>query len=687
MLEELDEDTHLCIKCSSTIVGLENYVRHRKTSCSKRVQAPPSLPLNREISIDSGHAYREFEFAELDEHHHAETNHINISSPPHPSQKSGAFKNEPNKSLSESYDYNDGLGADVFFSLLNLQSSSKSKQNLTATPHSHESGGATVALTKANDGKSTEPKSTPIDDEWIGTAATSGTEKLMKAVHAISGTKKPCFESPTSMYSYAYPADPDSPEPPAYDDDDDDEIVDEDDYIAPPHTHTGGKWKPSERNTRSLATSTARWYERWDMPDESSHLQMPATSTSTEELAADDFRPPPSHTKGKWVPGTKIIKLDYKHKERTERETSFWCNACNRKLSSSTVYERHLRSKLHTKRSQPENDLEAAAFPLPRFDDIVVGESTAPSPTSRHGRRKRKKKQPETIITTSAVKAASKRKKRYRRCNFIRCSVCKSRLRRYLYGKHLISHYHYRRMVMAKQPKESYDVILKNIHQIVLQSPFQCQPCRFYANTEHQFLRHWHSADHIDQCRSPGIFWCVFCKFECSDNDEMHEHIVGGEHQEVVMAINRSVPIIIRKRVRIECEKCCAKFMYNIELCKHSAICTKSNPLGTASNRYQGKHQCNRCDLCFKSVAAYQRHASNAHQMRIYLCGPCGLSFVDAVGVKRHRVSIEHKVMAARARSKQKTLKRMCRVCGEQLDDLVLLKAHLRDRHPEQCYA
>lgn len=327
MLEELDEDTHLCIKCSLTIVGLENYVRHRKTSCSKRVRPP--LPLNRDISIDAGHSYREFEFSELDEHH-AETSHITISSPPHQSQKSSAFKTEPNKSLSESYDYNDGLGADVFFSLLNLQSSSKSKQNLTATTHNHESG-STVALTKANDAKIRDTKTTPIHDAWIGRAATSGTDKLMKAVNAISGTKKMCFEPPNSMYNYEYPHDHDSPEPPAYDDDDDDEIVDEDDYIAPPHTHTGGKWKPSERNTRSLATSSARWYERWDIPDESSQLQMPATSTSTEELHADDFQPPPSHTKGKWVPGTKIIKLDYKQKERSE----FWCNACNRKLSSS----------------------------------------------------------------------------------------------------------------------------------------------------------------------------------------------------------------------------------------------------------------------------------------------------------------------------------------------------------------
>lgn len=349
---------------------------------------------------------------------------------------------------------------------------------------------------------------------------------------------------------------------------------------------------------------------------------------------------------------------------------------------SGTVYERHLRSKLHTKRSQPETDLEAVSFPLPRFDD-VVDETPAASPS----RRERIKKL-ETITSATSIKTQLPRRKRNRRCNYIRCDICKSRLRCYLFGKHLISHYHYRRMVMAKQPKESYDTILKNIHQIVLQSPFQCQPCRFYANTEQQFLRHWHSAEHIDQCRSPGIFWCTFCKFDCQRNDEMLEHISGAEHQEVVMAINRSVPIIIRKRVPIECEECRTQFMYNIELRKHATICSAASALGTASNRYQGKHHCSQCDLCFKSVAAYQRHAVNTHQMRTYLCGPCGLSFDEVAAAKRHRVSVEHKVTAARARApKQKTLKRKCRICGEMLSDLVLLKEHLRKLHPDQSYA
>lgn len=36
-------DSHLCLRCSSTITGLENYILHRKTHCAPTKQAPPEL--------------------------------------------------------------------------------------------------------------------------------------------------------------------------------------------------------------------------------------------------------------------------------------------------------------------------------------------------------------------------------------------------------------------------------------------------------------------------------------------------------------------------------------------------------------------------------------------------------------------------------------------------------------------
>jgi len=59
-------------------------------------------------------------------------------------------------------------------------------------------------------------------------------------------------------------------------------------------------------------------------------------------------QPPPEHTRGKWVPGA-----------RTDIESGYWCNPCGRKLASRLVYNRHLLSDLHARRSIRELDGEA----------------------------------------------------------------------------------------------------------------------------------------------------------------------------------------------------------------------------------------------------------------------------------------------------------------------------------------
>lgn len=235
MLEE-DEDTHLCIKCNTTIVGLDNYIRHRKNPCGKN-DVSAETALNREI-IDTNHSYRSYEFNEPPSVKHEKQFNFNygiestvvhhtehddvvpstsiLPSPMHQSEKVNDFKTDPNKSLSDSYDYSYGLGADVFFSSLNLQSSSKLKtpQNVSTNVSAEV---ATTSLVKSTDKLLQRKQSDPGSlahgeqiDDWINTgASTSGTDKLMKAVDSISGTKKPAYDS----YNYEY------------DDDDDDEMV------------------------------------------------------------------------------------------------------------------------------------------------------------------------------------------------------------------------------------------------------------------------------------------------------------------------------------------------------------------------------------------------------------------------------------------------------------------------------
>lgn len=66
-----------------------------------------------------------------------------------------------------------------------------------------------------------------------------------------------------------------------------------------------------------------------------------------EEYESKDTsgQPPPEHTRGKWVPGA-----------RTDIESGYWCDPCGRKLASRLVYNRHLLSDLHARRSIKELD-------------------------------------------------------------------------------------------------------------------------------------------------------------------------------------------------------------------------------------------------------------------------------------------------------------------------------------------
>ena len=165
--------------------------------------------------------------------------------------------------------------------------------------------------------------STHHEDDWMESSS------LIKAVDHISGAKK--VENPFKYYHQ------DSPEPEVEPSDESSE--DEEDENAPPQNFTGGKWKPQ---------SFAEWTNDHESMDS----------------------PSPSYTKGKWIPGTKIrMQLEYNQEKISEevavnREV-FWCSICARNLSNRSVYEQHLKSKLHKNRFTTRNELEEAAETLP----------------------------------------------------------------------------------------------------------------------------------------------------------------------------------------------------------------------------------------------------------------------------------------------------------------------------------
>ncbi|ETN67297.1 hypothetical protein AND_000897 [Anopheles darlingi] len=789
MLHEEDgselDDTHLCIKCGGTVVGIENYIKHRKVSCgasqSKQPTVQPEQPPtvvvvvagaaaaaagddddddatvagtigNDQPSTVSAPSFGTFDFGdtikepeqqqqqqqqpqslqhqrhqeqhhkkvsssydyhnyELESHHQQHHHHHHHHHHPHHDQeqqehqqddgeqrsdaKTADYKNEVN------YEYE--LGADLFFSSLELQSSSKKPAASASTPG--PSGIGTVGgspsakrrprrptTSLSEQQQQQQPAPSQLPDDWLATPRTES-DKLMKAVSDISGNKK------VELYPIFHHESPEQT---------DEESEEEDEYDdAPPRTHTGGKWKPENRPSVTVLQRSASHWRHWppDPPPQPAPVTNSSSSASAnkspqvdEEQQAEEqeqefksFSPPPDHTKGKWVPGSKITRLDYKpaHQPiRTRYEDHhhhhYWCSICNRRLASRFVYERHLKTRLHLKRAQEESELERATRPGLYGNDLS---KQLLKPTA-HGGEERESE--ATVRPPATPNDDTRPQKRKRKSYYTKCVVCKMRLPMHLLGKHLISRYHYRRRLNHPGPA-SVELILRNMHRIVLQAPFQCQPCKFYANSEPHFMLHWNSTEHGECVAGPGKFWCSFCKFECEGNFQMTEHLLGANHREVIAVINRSVPIIIRKLTRIQCDGCGQQFRYNAELRRHQQHhCALANREVSEQVRalVQNTFVCRLCGAAFPDNIRLLQHGQKLHRLAHYYCSICECSFGSAQDSMRHRRTSRHRILSARKRHKEAQLVvKVCGVCKAALPDLLALKQHMYDAHPDVNYS
>lgn len=656
-LDEEDDDNHLCIKCGSTIVGLDNYIRHRKTGCGKQIS----------------------------------------------------------KNISETFQSSKerNQGADVFFQSLELQSRPTMQDLMLPQTSKSLSGGvltrrATAAIIATKDIDNSNIVSVKRGQDWIGGHSLKVAEhednqtKLIKAVANISGTvKKETTNRPlTILDDFKHEDD-------SNDDSDESEDIDIDDHPhtggkwKPPANYTGGKWKPSYggRDSASHWTTTLtpepdqmeEWEEehtggKWKPINHVSSVKM----VEAEYEEEDAYMPPPGHTKGKWVPGAKddhkahIMDATALHKEG--KPVQYWCGPCNRRLGSRIIYEKHLTSKFHLKRTLPEKDLEySGTFKNDRIEGGPSKRIIKPSSYLKGFYVLPKKPVKKSKISKPEPKIIIKRRKR--NPNFVYCMVCHHRVRPFLLGKHLISHYHFRKGDLNDEINKTQ--ILDNIDKIVRQSPFQCSPCKFYANWQAEFMRHWRTDTHKrNMVNFDGRYWCSFCKFECNTTEEIYRHLVDDEHQEVVAAINRSIPIIIRKKKTIKCGNCAKEFKYNVQLRRHSKYHCPMVDTSTASDSYQGRKKCNQCTFTCKTKMGLARHVNNKHNMKLYYCTVCSLQFPSIEEIKKHRRLQSHRIKQKELRKEKgfevKELTKSCPHCdAPKFKNIIYLKKHIQEKHED----
>ncbi len=257
------------------------------------------------------------------------------------------------------------------------------------------------------------------------------------------------------------------------------------------------------------------------------------------------------------------------------------------------------------------------------------------------------------------------------------------------------------------------NLVFEHLDEIVMLSPFRCEPCGFYCNWDHEFLDHWR-AEHEDGERREGeeeedlLYWCSFCSFTCADAAGVTAHLLGDAHGEIVAAVSRVVPIVVRRVRVLRCpvDGCDRRFRLRFSLRRHvrraHAVCipyiivqyhyktevemlllhtwfycnllTEQDP--SFEPEGQERHCCPHCPYFDFSRRALAAHAFLAHPTATsrHSCAKCRLNFRSRKAYEAHRRSPAHKDIQCNTEEE----KVPCDYCGKtQLD----LRSHLLQEH------
>ncbi|KAI4500759.1 hypothetical protein M0802_003970 [Mischocyttarus mexicanus] len=720
---EDDDDTHFCIKCHVTIHGLGNYVRHRQSGCrpsddkAETARESPSTPTTVSYpEILNADAF----FSSLELQSSSKTNQRRNNTLLESNRKykrNNERRKKGQKTSADTEDSKEKLNSmlpadpdlddpeehlcipsfvgfsDIVTTTANKSTTTVNSNKLNQTirhssfPIKHEPDHSLEGL--VNDTKQTDRKR-PEDNQRIEQDNSHHQTWLNDTILLADFVENNENKDLTRYEEYEYQQDVDS----------DDDMLDEDlpedesysesdegeDRERPPRGHTGGKWKPG---LNDLPQNINQLQDDEVEVEDDQHSEHPSPSYTggkwrpTESAQKDEDyqgknttgQPPPEHTQGKWIPGT-----------QTDIDSGYWCNPCGRKLASRLVYNRHLLSDLHARRSIREID---DGVHLPR--------------TARRILTRRQIALAEKSKPTSEDKEVKKNPRR-REKEVLSCEMCHARVRKAQMGKHLLSHYHCRVAGINPQSPRARRFLLENMGNVVRQCPFQCASCRFYCNTEETFLLHWRSELHSKTLKKiSGSYRCGSCDFWCDESETMETHLLSTSHRDVVSMMNGSVPVVISRQQALPCSSCNRQFRYNLQLRVHVKE-TGHKESFTASDAYQQRITCSMCPQVVRSLVSLQRHQLTCHvnketeknelalstQPTPYFCSFCSMNFATAKEAVIHRRTSTHKEIvkeqkSVSEKSSKKTV-RNCPHCDEKQTTLAEHKEHLLNRHSNLCH-
>lgn len=503
---------------------------------------------------------------------------------------------------------------------------------------------------------------------------------------------------------------------------DDDIDEDEDDETRPPYHHTGGKWRPGSRPPPSVGGKWRPSTPRTELEEEDEEMEV----DYTEEEDGSLMPPPPTYTKGKWLPGKKMTNII-----KVGSTIEYHCQACSRVLKGKKAYERHLKSQLHF-----INENKASGQRKPKVSKEIppITESTRPV--------RSKKLQAQNFLKSTiahlksrkigshnatSVKQATNRTLTWKGVtgsfpNITRaqstteeqeqpvdeeeevhklssatpkmlCPVCKLSFGKAYAALHFASLAHIHNELEERQNKSkeidsNFDqLIIQNISAIVKTSSFFCESCKFYCNLHEDFLAHMKT--HIEDPEDDVVKTMFSCS-ACSDEDPMQlpailHHLQTPHHacnaRDLVLQARQ---VVLSSRTLVVCPLGDGTFRYHREYQAHRRIHHQEPGFQLPNHRVL---RCSQCD--FKAVRKQQiRTHMKVHEVPqgtndSYHCFVCGLSFSTTRQAEVHRRSAEHRTTLWRQRGV--SVSRICNLCYEEVEDLPALRQHMSKTHQKDC--
>lgn len=223
------------------------------------------------------------------------------------------------------------------------------------------------------------------------------------------------------------------------------------------------------------------------------------------------------------------------------------------------------------------------------------------------------------------------------------CSVCnKKYYSKYVLARHLLSKFHRKRAI--DHPDKL--ALLQKYHRYVIRlSPFQCELCQYYFNQEADLLKHLEEPDHLKNVEDIiGTLKCTACSFTSRSHDEIIGHLKSLNHQQIVNE-KRRLCIIKETHYKVDCKFCGKIFHSHTRIKRHirhrhadGEMC-----LPIYKSKVRKRPKCGDCGVQCNSESTLIIHTRRHHtHEKPFKCLPCGKCFCARYSLDRHIDSSRH---------------------------------------------